>query len=185
MCYTAQHSMAPGAGLLCRPMIATWPYFSPGQSSSPMTPDTPKKNRSSTGQSVPVCCPSPWKGGRERGRKHEESRNNSTASVAHPPKQCSHRQMHPHNNTKCMCSFHPHSTLIMIRTKPHEHLPTSAQEPQPNTNTEPKHIVESLSLSLWPDFFFFCVVRPTSAASQLCFQFSSPRPDTSHHKKSF
>lgn len=33
----------------------------------------------------------------------------------------------------------------MINTEPHKHLPTSAQEPQPNTNTEPKHIVESLA----------------------------------------
>lgn len=39
----------------------------------------------------------------------------------------------------------------MIHTKPHKHLPTSAQEPHSNTNTEPKHIVESLSSSLWPD----------------------------------
>lgn len=81
------------------------------------------------------------------------SGNNSAASVAHPPSQCTHRKMLAYDNTNVHAVAHPHSTLIMIHTKPHKYLPTSAQEPQPNTNTEPKHIVESLSFSLWPDFF--------------------------------
>ncbi len=152
----AQHSMAPGAGCYVRPMIATWPYFSPGSSSSPMTPQVISKYRSSTEQSVPVCCPHPRGGGGEEGRNSMRGgRNNSAAAAAaaHPLLQCTHRQTHAYNNTNVRTVAHPHSTLIMIHTKPHKHLPTSAQEPQPNTNTEPKHIVESLSFSLWPDFF--------------------------------
>lgn len=100
------------------------------------------------------------------------SGNNSAAAVAHPPSQCTHRKTLAYDNTNVRAVAHPHSTLIMIHTKPHKYLPTSAQEPQPNTNTEPKHIVESLSFSLWPDFF--CVVKPASAASQLCFVFFIP-----------
>ncbi len=62
---TAQHG--PHCWLKCRPMIATWPYFSSGQSSSPMTPQVVSKYRSSTEQSVPVCCPHPEGGGRKEG----------------------------------------------------------------------------------------------------------------------
>ena len=107
----------------------------------------------------------------EEGRKSTRGgRNNSAAAVAHPPSQCTQRQTHAYDNTNVRAVAHPHSTLIMIHTKPHKHLPTSAQEPQPNTNTEPKHIVESLSFSLQP-VFFSCVVKPASAASHLYFVF--------------
>lgn len=76
----------PRCWLLCRPMIATWPYFSPGKPSSPMTPQVISKYRSSTEQSVPVCGPRP--GGGEEGRKSMRGgRNNSAAAVAHPPLQ--------------------------------------------------------------------------------------------------
>lgn len=102
------------------------------------------------------------------------SRNNRSAAVAHPPSQCAQRKKKrktpAYDNRNVRAAAHPHSTLIMIHTKPHKHLPTSAQEPQPNTNTEPKHIVESLSSSLWPDFYFFLSLRavtPASAASVL------------------
>lgn len=82
-----------------------------------------------------------------------EGRNNGVAAVAHPLSQCTHRQTPGCDNTNVHAVAHPHCTLIMIHIKPHKHLPTSAQEPQHNTNTEPKHIVESLSFSLWPDIF--------------------------------
>lgn len=58
----------------------------------------------------------------------------------------------------------------MIHTKPHKHLPTSAQEPHSNTNTEPKHVVESLSSSLWPDSFF------SSPAARFSLQWQHPAP---------
>lgn len=61
--------------------------------------------------------------------------------------------MHTYYNTHVRAVAHPHNTQIMIHTKLHKYLPTSAQEPQSNTNTEPKNIVESLSFSLWPNFF--------------------------------
>lgn len=76
----------------------------------------------------------------------------ATAALAHPALQCTHRQMHAYNNTSVCAVPHPHGTLIMIHTKQHKHFPI-AQEPQPNMNTEPKHIVESPSFSLLPDFF--------------------------------
>lgn len=152
-----------------RSTIAAWPYFSP---SSPMTTQVISKYRSSTEQSVPVCSPRPV-GGRKEGRKSMRGgRNNSAAAVAYPPLQCTHRQTHEYNNTNVHAVVHPHSTLIMIHTKPHKHLRTSAQEPQPNTNTEHKHIVESLSFSPCPDCF--CVVKPASAASQFYFVFFIP-----------
>lgn len=145
---TAQRG--PWCWLLCRPMIATWPYFSPGSSSPPMTPQVISKYRSSTEQSVPVCCPHP-RGGRKEGRVWGEV--GTIVLLLHILPYNAHRQTHAYNNANVRAVAHPHSTLIMIHTKPHKHLPTSAQEPQPNTNTEPKHIVESLSFSLWPVFF--------------------------------
>lgn len=96
-----------------------------------------------------LSAPSGW--GCVRG-----SGNNSAAAVAHPPSQCTQRKTLAYNNTNVCAVAHPHSTLIMIHTKPHKYLPTSAQELQPNTNTEPKHIVESLSFSPRPDFFLCC-----------------------------
>lgn len=82
------------------------------------------------------------------GRGTRGSRNNSSAAVAHPPSQCDQRGAH--DNRAARAAAHPHSTAIMIHTKPREHLPTSTGEPHSSTNTEPKHIVESLSFSLGP-----------------------------------
>lgn len=135
-----------------------------------MTPQVISKYESGARQSVPVCCPHPRGGG--GGERVRGSGNNSAAAVAHPPSQCTQRKTLAYNNTNVCAVAHPHSTLIMIHTKLHKYLPTSAQELQPNTNTEPKHIVESLSFSPRPDFV--CVVKPASAASQLCFVFSIP-----------
>lgn len=160
----AQHSVAPGAGwfvglsqspgLICHQ--ASHHHLCLHRSS----PNTGAAQSNLSRFSVHTL------GGKEGRKNMKGGRNNSAAAVAHPALQWTNRQTHIYNNTNVHAVTHPHSTLIMIHTKPHKHLPTSAQEPQPNTNIEPKHIVESLSLSLWPDFFVWLslqVLHPSSS----------------------
>lgn len=176
----AQHTVAPPsppvlAAMRC-PAIATWPYFSPGPVM--ITYDS-TGHPPNTGAAQSNLSPFAVHTLGEEGRKSTRGGgNNSVAAAAHPPSQCRQNRSHTithtkRNNKTCARSRSPtqHSDNDPHK-KPHKHLPTSAQEPQPNTNTEPKHIVESLLFSLWPDFF--CAVKPASAASLLYFVFSIP-----------
>lgn len=136
--HVAQHSMAPGAGWF---VGFSWPpvLFFTHQSSS-RTPPRVISTKGLQEGAVSVCCPHPSeKEGRKSRRRAE---NNSAAAVAHPSSQSIHtqgdklRQMITH----WLVVIHQHSTLKMILTKLHRHLATSAEEPPPNTYTEPKHI---------------------------------------------
>lgn len=86
---------------------------------------------------------------RKEGRKSiREGWNNdaavaaTAAAVAHPAPHCTQTN-NPHNNNTCAVT-HPHSTLIMIHTKPQARLATLAQEPLLNTYAESKCIAETL-----------------------------------------